>query len=262
LAPIAPLPASVAALVLQPLFFAAAVYVMEPTLRPTGFTFDKPLTWRILSTGFTLYLTGMFLQANVQLERWYVARALGFTALGNFYLAGVWLIIFQMVPTSVEALFLARLVQARALGDEVAVSRVMRTYFLTLAGYCLLVGAATLVLAEPVVRLVLPAHAGDVIYVKLLLPGILIFTMSSPFAIVFNVIIRYQTYIAAYGAGAMITTGTYVFAVLLDHTFDLKAVILVRCFVFIVMAVIIFAGFWVVTRSNREFRFSLQEPIA
>ncbi len=256
-APVEPLGAMIASIVAQPLLFVVLALAKGRELRPTALRFNKPLALRILAAGFALFLTGIFLQANILAERWYVTANLGLEALGRLFLATLYITLFQLVPTSLDSIFLPRLVTVYRAGDTQAVSRVCRTFFLVMAGYCLLAVAITLLLAEPVLQWLLPARQADLRYVWLVLPGLVIFTLSGPFAIMFNALIAYRAYYAAYGAGTLATTAVLLGAALGGSRLELDGVMLLKSAIYGLMAVVLLAGWAWLSRDNRQFRFSL-----
>ncbi|MGQ3039896.1 MAG: lipopolysaccharide biosynthesis protein [Brevundimonas sp.] len=252
---VAPFPACLAAILAQPIAFVVAVTLMDRPALPTRLETSRALARTVLSVGFVVFLTGIFLQVNVQFERWYITGFLGIATLGHFYLAILFVTLFQMVPNALDQIFLPSLVRAHAAGDEVSVKRGMRLFFLIQAAYCALAAIGIVALAPLLLNLLLPAYMPDLQYVYLMAPGLIIFTLAAPLAIPFNVLIRYRYYFIGYGAGSLATVALFAIASLSGGSFDLADVALVRSAVYVLMAGVVVWGFVKITRDHPEFRF-------
>jgi O-antigen/teichoic acid export membrane protein len=250
-----PLPACLAAIVLQPAFFLVAALCADRRLLPRRIEVDRRLIRNVLHAGFIVFLTGIFLQVNVQIERWYVTAYLGLDALGHLYLAILFVTLFQLVPTSFDQIYLPAVVREHAADSGDGLARIMRQFFLVVAGYCALAAIAVALLARPVTALILPQYVGDLRYVYLIAPGMILFTLGAPLAIMFNVLIRYRTYFIAYGIGTLVTAGVVAWAILSGTVLSLDAVALLRSGAYALMAALLVAGFLVLSREHRRFRF-------
>ena len=253
--PLAPLAACLAAIVIQPLAFVVQLLVNNRALRPTGFALPRALLARILASGFTLFLTGILTQVNNQLERWYVATYVGLDALGHLYLTILFVSMFQLVPSSLDSVFLPRLVGAHIAGRVGALQRDLRHFLGVLAAYCAVVVVAVWVLAPAVVGTLLPKYVPDLQYVRIVLPGLLLFAVSSPFASVFNVLIRYRTLLVAYGIGSAATAMVFGGALAGGWTLSLAEVSVLRSVVYALMAAVLGAGWLRLSRSDPTFHF-------
>lgn len=261
LIPVAPLTACLAAIVVQPVAFALVVVLLDRTVLPSRLELSWPLARRVFSIGFVIFLTSIFLQVNLQIERWYITGFLGLTALGHFYLTIIFITLFQMVPNSLDQIFLPPIVRAHAAGDAGSVGRGMRQFFLVELAYCGLAAFALAVLAQPVTSLLLPKYLPDLQYVNIVAPGLILFTLVSPLAIPFNVLIRYRYYFIGYGAGSVVTGIAFLYAALAGGLMELGYVALVRSGVYALMAVVILWGFLKVSREHPDFRFRLVAPL-
>lgn len=250
-----PLPACLAAIVLQPAFFLVAALCADRRLLPRRIEVDRRLIRNVLHAGFIVFLTGIFLQVNVQIERWYVTAYLGLDALGHLYLAILFVTLFQLVPTSFDQIYLPAVVREHAADSGDGLARIMRQFFLVVAGYCALAAIGVALLARPVTALILPQYVGDLRYVYLIAPGMILFTLGAPLAIMFNVLIRYRTYFIAYGIGTLVTAGVVAWAILSGTVLSLDAVALLRSGAYALMAALLVAGFLVLSREHRRFRF-------
>jgi O-antigen/teichoic acid export membrane protein len=253
--PWSPLGACVASIVVQPLAFLALAFWSEPSLRPRSLSWHRPLLRQIVASGFVVFLTGALLQFNAQVERWYVAGALGLEALGHLYLAILFVTLFQLVPNSLDGLMLPRLVAAHEAHDDNRLQRELRIFFAALLGYSAAAIALMALLAEPLLAAVLPKHVPDLHYVWIVAPGLVLLTVAGPLAIAFNVLVRYRTFLVAYGSASAVALLVFAAAAAGGRALDLGAVSLVRSGGYAAMALVIVVGWWWVTRERREFRF-------
>ena len=67
----------------------------------------------------------------------------------------------------------------------------MRHFVLVESGYCAVAAFAVAVLARPVTAFVLPRYLPDLHYIYLITPGLILFTLSGPFAMIFNVLLYF-----------------------------------------------------------------------
>lgn len=253
--PLAPLQACLASILIQPLAFVALAMWHEPALRPKAFRLDRELTRKLLSSGFVVFLTSLFLQANLQVERWYVTETIGLEALGHLYLAILFVNLFQILPSSLDGLFLPRLVRAHEAGQALLIRLDLRRLLALLALYCLLSAAAVGLLAVPVLEWLLPKYVQDLPYLWWVLPGLVVYTLSSPFAIVFNVLIRYRVFLIAFGGGSLLTIAAFVLADLGGHRLSLDDVSALRSMVYAFMGIVLVSGWAALTRDRPGFRF-------
>ncbi len=260
--PQAPLAVCLLAIVVQPAAFVLQVLWAHKALRPDALTLPAALLRRVLASGFVVFLTGILLQVNMQVERWYVVKALGLDALGHLYLSILFMGLFQIVPSSLDALFLPRLVRAHGSSETYAVGADLRRFFLVSLGYCALATGVLWLLGRPVLEMLLPKYVPDLRYVWLFLPGLVLFTLSSPFAIVFNVLIRYRTYMLAYGGGTLALSAVFLASALSGRVLALEEVSVARSGAYALMALVLVLGYWRVSRTDRTFRFHLLGPAA
>ena len=164
--------------------------------------------------------------------------------------------LFQIVPNTLDSLFLPRVVTAHMYARPAELRRDMRRFFVIETAYCVLVAIITWFLAEPLLKALLPRYIEDLRYVWLFLPGLLLFTLAGPFAIVFNVLIRYKTYFYAYGFSTVVTAAVFVLCVLTGRILDLAEVTLIKSGVYALMAGSLLLGYTLITRNHIEFRFN------
>jgi O-antigen/teichoic acid export membrane protein len=251
-----PLPTCLLAIVLQPVVFVVHALSVHAELRPSAPEWSRALFAQVMAAGFVVFLTGVFLALNAQLERWSIVSFLGLEGLGRFYLALLFLNLYTLVPTSLDAIFLPRLVAAYTAADAQRVRADMRRFFHALLLYSAAVAAAVLLLAPPLLQALMPRYLPDLRYVYLLLPGVVLFGLTAPFAIVFNVLIEYRFYFIAYGLGSVLTALLLGGCALLFGTISLGALSIIKSVVFIATGAVIVAGYLVVSRSHPAFRFT------
>jgi O-antigen/teichoic acid export membrane protein len=250
-----PLPMCMLAIVLQPLVFVVHALLAYPTLRPSAPESSRALFGQVMAAGFVMYLTSVFLVINAQIERWSILTYLGLGGLGHYYLALLFLNLYLGVPTSLDAIFLPKLVHAYMARDRLRIRSDMRHFFQALLGYAAAVVAAVFVLAPLILGALLPKYVADLRYVYLLLPGVVLFSLTAPLAIVFNVLIQYRFYFVAYGLGTLLTAvllGGYALAA---GSLSLDALSIIKSVVFIAMGGVIVCGYLSVSRGYPAFRF-------
>lgn len=250
-----PLLLCLASIVMQPLVFVAYLLISERALRPTGAVFSAGLLKRLLSAGFVVFLTGMFLLANGQIERWSILSYLGVSGLGRFYLALMFLNVYTLIPSSLDAIFLPKVVQAYVRGDHAGMQLDMRRFFYITLSYSVTVVLGVWLLSPVVIAMLLPKYIDDLQYVYLVMPGVVLFGLTSPFAIVFNVLIKYRFYLYAYGLGTLATAlllGAYICA---RGSIDLTALSIIKSIVFVVMGMVIVVGYLGFSKVYPAFRF-------
>ncbi len=259
--PYAPSEVAIASIVAQPLVFVLLALALREVTVPNRFGFRKRLLQVIYKAGFVMFLTGLSVQLNAQIERTYVTTEIGLEQLGRLYLAFLFLTLFQLVPTLLEQVFLPVIVRARKIRDYATVKAELRRMLLLDLGYCAVAAVALALLAEPVLEFVLPKYAGDLRWVYLLAPGLFALTLASPFALTYNVVIDYTWYVIAYGAGTAITLIAFGAALLLGQAYSLDGVILLRSGICVFIAVMMIVGWWQISRRHAEFRM-FSAPLA
>lgn len=258
--PMSALAACLIAIVVQPVAFVVAVALLERDQLPHRLYWSTSLALTVLNAGFVVFLTGIFLQINLQIERWYVTGALGLAALGHLYLAFLFITLFQLVPTSFDQLFMPQIIQSHA--SEAGPRQPIRRYLLVIIGYCALAVAAVVLLARPVTAWLLPRYVQDLPYLYVVVPGLVLFTLSAPFALMFNVVIRYRYYFIAYGAGSLATGGVLFGALFFGSPISLVGVMWLRSGVYALMAVLLMIGYFRLLRHYPEFDLMQRRSVA
>lgn len=246
-----------ASIVAQPILFAVAAWLVDPHGRPRTFGLDGALLRRIMAAGFVIFLAGILLQVNVQLERWYVLSWLGVEPLGHLFLAIMAFTLIQLVPTSLDAIFLPAAVRAHSANDDAALARTMRRYLALLVAHAVAAGAAIWLLGEPLLELLAPRYVPDLAYVYIVAPGALLLSLTSAIALAFSVLLRFRPLLVAYAAGTAVLAAVLTVSAVSYGTLSLVGVSAVRSAVMALTAILIVAGWWLATRDHPEFRLGL-----
>lgn len=255
-APLTPLAACVASVLVQPATFVLATLLADRQWRPGALALPPALLRQVLASGFIVFLTGLLVQVNAQLERWYVVDHFGLEALGHLYLAILLVSLFQLVPNALDGLFLPRLVAAHAAADAHRLRLALRRFLALLLGYAIVAWAAVALLAGPMLQWLLPKYVPDLHYVHLVLPGLVLLTLTNPVAVVGNVLIRYRTYLVAYSAGTLLTAAVFGLFMGSGRSLDLEQVSLLRSTTYALIGLLLLAGFVLMSREHRQFRFT------
>jgi len=251
-----PLLICLGSIILQPLVFVACVIVFLPSLRPRALRWSTPVFRRVMAAGFIVFLTSVFLVANAQIERWSILSYLGTDGLGRFYLALVFLNLYTLVPTSLDAIYLPKLVQSYSRNDYARMRLDMRRFFQVLTAYSATAAICVWLMAPPFLKALLPKYLDDLEYVYLVLPGVVVFGLTAPFAMVFNILMRYRYYFYAYGLGTLATAallGGYIYN---TDTITLRALSIIKTVVYLAMGTVIILGYIVSSREQPGLRFT------
>ncbi|KPP95475.1 hypothetical protein [Erythrobacter sp. HL-111] len=255
LLPLAPTLVAVGSIVAQPLVFALVAPFTGAVLLPRSLGVPRRLAAVVAKAGFPLFLTGLAVQFNTFADRTYVTAELGLEALGRLYLALLFVNLFQMVPNLVQQVHLPAIVRAFAEREGAPVVRETRMLFAWLAAYCAATALALAVLAEPLTALVLPGREADLVFVNLLAPGLVAFTLATPFALIFNVTIRYGWMIGAHALGSVVTVAVLGGAWALDAQLGLAAVAGLRGATYGLTGIVLVIGWAVLSRRFPAFRW-------
>lgn len=251
-----PLLVCASSIVVQPLIFVAYGWITHKALRPTGIGWSARIFKQIMAAGFIVFLTSMFLVANSQIERWTIVAYLGMDGLGRFYLALLFLNLYALVPASLDAIFLPRLVRSYVESDGASVRNDMRRFLHALIIYSLVAVGCVFGAAPALLGALLPKYLGDLRYVYLVMPGVVVLALTGPFAIVLNVLIQYRYYFYAYGLGTLATAGLLGAYIYTMGSIDLTALSIIRSVVSALMGAVIVAGFFASSRADTIFRFA------
>jgi len=255
LLPLAPALVAVGSTVAQPILFALLAPLTGAVLLPRSLGIPRKLAKVVAKAGFPLFVTGLAVQLNTFADRVYVSAEIGLGALGRLYLALLFVNLFQMVPNLVQQVHLPTIVRGFTERETALVRRETRTLFAWLAAYCAAVGIALVTLADPLTAIFLPGREEDLVFVYLLYPGLIAFTLSTPFAVIFNVTIRYRWMVAAYGLGSVATLTVLGGAWLWDQPLRLAGVAGLRSAIYALTGVVLLIGWARLSERFPEFRW-------
>lgn len=250
-----PLQSVLVSMAVQPLFFVAMALWRNADLRPRRLLWQWNTLGRIMTAGFLVFASGMMLQVGTILERWFVGSALGLEKLGELYLVILFITLFQIVPAALDTIMLPKAIEFFRNRQISSLKRLLKLFLLASLLYSIAVAAAVALLAAPVLQWLLPQRVGDLRHIVAILPGLLAFTVASPFAISFNILIDYRGYILAYGTGTLVTAAVLGLAALRLFSLDIDDVMLLRSLSYGLMGALVFGVFLHLSRQHTEFRF-------
>ena len=94
--------------------------------------------------------------------------------------------LYLLVPTSINSIFFPKSVKAYSEARYGDFKRFLKFYYLVLVGYAVLIVGATVFFLKPFVSLVFPNHLPGVHLVYLVLPGLIMQSLSEPIGLIFN----------------------------------------------------------------------------
>jgi len=171
---------------IQPLLFVLLCLIDNIELRPTKFTIELDYIKYILSFGFIPFLGGIFTALYTQIERWSITDVLGVEALGSFYLVFLYVSLYQLVPSSLNGIFFPKAIKSYEGKRYEEFKKYIKWYYAVLIGYGLLIVLATIFFLQPVVSLVFPKHILGVGLVYIIMPGLVVQSMSEPIGLILN----------------------------------------------------------------------------
>ncbi|QJQ32771.1 hypothetical protein GV829_10220 [Sphingomonas lacunae] len=255
-----PLESSLLSFVLQPALFVIVALIWFDDLRPKSFSLDLSLFKQVMKTGILIFLSGVLLQVNVQIERFYVVRFIGVEALGHLYISILFVSLFTIIPNALQSIFVPRIVRQYESGEGIGVNASMASILLYSIIYCLAGAVGLYAFGDLVVSLLSPKYAADLYYVKLLYPGIALFTVASSLAIVCNITLRYWPYIAAFGLGSLATGLAFGYAVAAPLTLDLAQVTMVKTSAYLLTGAGLWIGYLHIAGQMPQLRLRLVRP--
>lgn len=175
-----------AVIMIQPLAFVGIAMLRNKELMPTGFYFNVSYIKYILGFGFIPFLGGIFAVIYTQVERWSIDSVLGVEALGGFYLVFLYVSLYQLVPTSLNAIFFPKGVKSYSEKKYSDFKRILKYYYLLLGSYGIFITMVTVMFLEPVVGLIFPNHLPGVFFVYIILPGLILTSLTDPIGLVLN----------------------------------------------------------------------------
>lgn len=188
------------------LIFYLLVVINNRTFLPRSFTLNfKYIKW-ILSFGFLPFLAGVVYRMNMQIQNWSIFSFLSVKALGEFYLAGLFITLFMIVPAAVNRLFFPKTMKFFVKGDFIDVKRKILNYFLVNLAYSISVIIVVWLFMNIVVSTVIPNHLEATPYIWMLLPGLIISILIQPIGLLFNAAVKLYPFLWSSLAGLFVTS--------------------------------------------------------
>ena len=250
----APAVIAAGAIALQPVVFAGLALLSGAVMRPRALRASPLIAKPVLRAGFVLFIAGLALQLIPLMERAYLTHYLGLEALGRLYLAILFVTLFQMAPNLIQQVFLPPVVELWRKRDGAAIQRELRALLGVMMAYCAAAALGVWLVAEPLLAAVLPAYVADLRWVYILTPGLIVFALSTPFCLSFNVLIDYRWYLIAYIAGAVVSALVLASATLGSAPLGLDQITFLRSAVFALMGAVAVFGSWRITARAPQLR--------
>lgn len=233
---------AIISITVHPLCYVFLALKRNKELRPIKFLLEINLIKEILSYGFIPFLSGIFVMLNLQVERWCIAGFLGKEALGCFYIVFLFNTLFMLIPTSIQSIFFPNAVRSYDEGNLTEFKTVIKKLSLVTIFYDVAIVSITIVLLKPVVSLIFPIHANNVVYVYWFLPGLLAWSFDSVTGLILNSSLRLKVLLYSGFAGFL----TNVIGVLLLKTIELLTLEAMACLKSLVLVVPFFINFYYV----------------
>lgn len=165
-------------------FYTFAIWRSKHLL-PKKLNFNWQQYKWVLSFGFLPFLAGTIAMYNIQVETWSIASFLSTTDLGAFYLPKLYISLFLLIPNSVSQLFFPDAIKAYTASNYQKVKKQMKIYFVVNIGVSIFLILITFAFMELIIGYFVPKHLVGIRYVWLILPGLIIFTITQPLNLIF-----------------------------------------------------------------------------
>lgn len=215
------------AMLIQPLTVALAAMAFDRTLRPRTIRFDGEMVHLLLRLGFTPFISGVFVLAMHQIERWSIAAVLGSNALGQFYIVLMYATFFALIPAALMNVFLPQARRAFAAKESKLLTELVRLHLRDLIVYFALALLITLLIMPPALKQFLPEFSKHRSLVYYALPGLVLFTLRDTGSLVLFSTGRMQPLLVA-GLAMLMTFGVSLLVIWLAGRFSLVSVLVAR----------------------------------
>ncbi|MFD2601214.1 hypothetical protein [Flavobacterium suzhouense] len=177
-------------LLIQPLLFVILVFLLYRKAVPKRFILDFSYIRYILSFGFIPFLSGIFVLLHMQIERWSIITFLGEEQLGRLYIVFLLVTLWSLIPASINSLYFPRSISSAKDGVNSNLLAIIRQYFFVILSYCMVGGIGVILLIDPIVSYIFPAHVGSVIFVYTIVPGLIFKILGDPITLLLNSIVK------------------------------------------------------------------------
>lgn len=191
-------------IVVPPLLFLTIAMIKFKELRPTALSFRIKHIRFILISGFIPFLAGILDQINIQVQNWSIKWVLTEEFLGKFYLVPLYIILFMLLPKSLNNLFFPKVMQLYNQREYGALRVHLRKYYISLFLYLIPAVILTLYVMKPFVGWAFPKHLIGVKYVYIILPGMVAILLSAPIGLIYNASIKLKPMLLTYSLTVLI----------------------------------------------------------
>lgn len=239
----------------QVFFFVLITLFLLKEFRPTNFGFDRIVFSKIMKSGFLVFITGLLLLVNAQIERFSIINFIGLEALGHYYLAIMFATLFTLIPSSLDSVYLPQVLKMYAVRNYILITASLKSQFKSLFLYSTLSILILALFAKAGILFFLPKYEQDLQYVYFILPGLIIYTLSNPFALIFNILVKYNYYLIAYlGGSIIIIGGTFIWYYFMGGL-DLKVISIIKSLSYSFIGLCILYGYYKLTINELGLRF-------
>lgn len=253
-----PLLISLLSIFSQTFLFVIAIFIYVFELRPTKIDFDFRVFKKIMKSGFLVFITGLLLLINTQLERFSIINFIGVEGLGHYYLAIMFVTLFALIPSSLDSVYLPQVLKMYQTEAYSQIRASLSSQFKILIAYSIISALLLFFLAKPIILYFLPKFQNDLLYVYLIFPGLVIYTLSNTFALIFNILIKYKYYLIAYLGGSLIISAGTLFWYYSLNGLTLVSISIIKSISFSFIGFCIVFGYFQLTSNIKELRFNLK----
>ncbi len=240
---------AIVALSVQPIVFFLLCVVQVKAIKPTGLIYRKTLVKYILTFGFVPFITGIFSQLNLQIERWGIEFLLDTESLGRFYLVFLYTSLFALIPSSLNSIFFPSTIKAYKDKQFDIFKIKLKRYAFLLGTYIVIAVFFTITLFQKFIDYFLPLQSDNVQYIYYILLGLAVLTMSEIIGLIYNATLRFKPLFWAYCTSTLIN----LVAIFLLYSFDkysLTTVSVLRSVIGVYIASFIVLGFLYYRKIN------------
>ena len=174
---------AIVTIVVPSFLFLTITFIKFKDFRPTEISFKRSDIRLILISGFIPFLAGIFDQINIQIQNWSIKGVLSEEYLGKFYLVSLYIVLFMLIPKSLNNLFFPKAMRLYNQKEYPKLRIHLKKYYISLLSYIIPVVLLTIYVMKPVIAFFFPEHLIGIRYVHIVLPGMLAILLSAPMQI-------------------------------------------------------------------------------
>lgn len=241
----------------QTLSFVVIIFFYVNEFRPTKIDFNFRVFKKIMKSGFLVFITGLLLLINAQIERFSIVNFIGVEGLGHYYLAIMFVTLFAIIPSSLDSIYLPQVLKMYKEKSYSLIRASLISQLKILIGYSILSSIVLFLLAKPVILYFLPKYQNDLIYVYLIFPGLVVYTLSNSYALIFNILNKFKYYLFAYLGGSLIIFMGTIFWYKNYGSLSLEVISIIKSISFSFIGGCLLFGYFILTANEKELRFRL-----